>query len=56
MLMTKAAYTRRKGVSRQIVYDWIAKGELVLVGGKMDASGTQQNVTVLLHGETITSG
>jgi hypothetical protein len=39
MLMTKAAYARYKGVSRQTVCDWIARGELVLlVGGKIDAS------------------
>ncbi len=42
MLMTKAAYARHKGVSRQTVYDWIKKGEFVLVGAKIDASATEQ--------------
>lgn len=42
MLMTKAAYARHKGISRQTVYDRIAKGELVLVGGKIDASASEQ--------------
>ncbi|MDK9605826.1 hypothetical protein QQF30_13875 [Lelliottia sp. V104_15] len=41
MLMTKAAYARHKGVSRQTVYDWIKKGELVLVGAKIDVSATE---------------
>ena len=45
MLMTKAAYARHKGVSRQTVYDWIARGELVLVGGNIDASATDQKAT-----------
>lgn len=45
MLMTKAAYARHKGVSRQTVYDWIDRGELVLVGGKIDASATDQKAT-----------
>lgn len=40
--MTKAAYARHKGVSRQTVYDRIARGELVLVGGKIDASASEQ--------------
>lgn len=42
MLMTKAAYARHKGVSRQTVYDQIARGELVLVGGKIDVNTTEQ--------------
>lgn len=42
MLMTKAAYARHKGVSRQTVYDRIARGELVLVGGKIDVSASEQ--------------
>jgi hypothetical protein len=45
MLMTKAAYARHKGVSRQTVYDRIAKGELVLVGGKIDASASELKAT-----------
>lgn len=42
MLMTKTAYARHKGVSRQTVYDWIKKGQLVLVGAKIDVSATDQ--------------
>ena len=42
MLLTKAAYARHKGVSRQTVYDWIKKGELVLVGAKIDVDATEQ--------------
>ncbi|MDX6038907.1 hypothetical protein [Scandinavium lactucae] len=45
MLMTKAAYARHKGVSRQTVYEWIAREELVLVGGKIDAGATDQKAT-----------
>lgn len=45
MLMTKAAYTRHKGVSRQTIYDRIAKGELVLAGGKIDVSASEQKAT-----------
>lgn len=43
--MTKADYARHKGVSPQTVYDWIARGELVLVGGKIDAGATDQKAT-----------
>jgi hypothetical protein len=46
MLMTKAAYARHKGVSRQTVYGWIAKGELVLVGGKIDSEAVQEQTNV----------
>lgn len=42
MLMTKAAYARHKGVSRQTIYDRITRGELVLVGSKIDASASEQ--------------
>jgi hypothetical protein len=45
MLMTKAAYARYKGVSRQTVYDWITRGELVLVSGKIDASASERKAT-----------
>ncbi|ORJ65052.1 DNA-binding protein, partial [Escherichia coli] len=30
MLMSKAEYAKHKGVSRQTVYDWIDKGEVVM--------------------------
>lgn len=47
MLMSKAAYAKHCGVSRQTVYDWIAKGEVVMSGSKIDVEATerqQQNV------------
>jgi hypothetical protein len=44
MLMTKAAHSRHTGVSRQTVYDRIKKGELVLVGRKIDVRTSSQNV------------
>ncbi|STK43680.1 Uncharacterised protein [Escherichia coli] len=34
MLMSKAEYAKHKGVSRQTVYDWIEKGEVVMSGKK----------------------
>jgi len=40
--MTKAAYARHKGVSRQTVYDWISRGALVLVGRKIDVNASSQ--------------
>ena len=36
MLMSKAEYAKHKGVSRQTVYDWIEKGEVVMSGKKID--------------------
>ncbi|QOI56570.1 hypothetical protein [Rouxiella badensis] len=41
MLMSKAAYAKHCGVSRQTVYDWIAKGEVVMCGTKIDAVATE---------------
>ncbi|WAT05519.1 hypothetical protein O1V64_04230 [Rouxiella badensis] len=41
MLMSKAAYAKHCGVSRQTVYDWIAKGEVVMSGTKIDAVATE---------------
>lgn len=35
MLMSKAEYAKYKGVSRQTVYDWIEKGEVVMSGKKL---------------------
>ncbi len=32
MLMSKAEYAKYKGVSRQTVYDWIEKGEVIMSG------------------------
>jgi hypothetical protein len=41
MLMTKAAYARHKGVSRQTVYNQIKK-RACAVGAKIDVSATEQ--------------
>jgi predicted site-specific integrase-resolvase len=41
MLMSKAEYARHRGVSRQTVYDWIKKGELVMVGSKIDVEASE---------------
>lgn len=45
MLLSKSAYARHMGVSRQTVYGWIARGEIVLSGDKVDvdASHNRQN-------------
>ncbi|HDX9295021.1 TPA: hypothetical protein ROX09_004958 [Escherichia coli] len=42
MLMSKAEYAKHKGVSRQTVYDWIEKGEVVMSGKKIDVEATEQ--------------
>ncbi|WP_337065154.1 hypothetical protein [Rouxiella badensis] len=42
MLMSKAAYAKHFGVSRQTVYDWIAKGEVVMSGTKIDVVATEE--------------
>lgn len=42
MLMSKAEYAKHKGVSRQTVYDWIDKGEVVMSGKKIDVEATEQ--------------
>ncbi|MHA1092227.1 helix-turn-helix transcriptional regulator [Enterobacter ludwigii] len=42
MLMTKAAYARHCSVSRQTVYDWVAKGEVVMSGSKIDVEATER--------------
>jgi transposase len=47
--MTKAAYARHKGVSRQTVYDWIARGQLVLAGSKIDVNASMQKTNVGIH-------
>lgn len=41
MLMSKAAYAKHRGVSRQTVYDWIARGEIVVSGNKIDVTATE---------------
>lgn len=42
MLMSKSAYARHCGVSRQAVYDWVARGEVVMSGSKIDVEATEQ--------------
>lgn len=44
MLMSKSEYARHRGVSRQTVYDWVAKGEVVLSGNKIDVEATERNM------------
>jgi len=41
MLLSKSAYARHMGVSRQTVYGWIARGELVISGDKVDVEASQ---------------
>ena len=42
MLMSKAEYAKHKGVSRQTVYDWIEKGEVIMSGKKIDVEATER--------------
>ncbi|CAI2022483.1 MULTISPECIES: hypothetical protein [Serratia] len=44
MLMSKAAYAKHRGVSRQTVYDWIAKGDVVMSGSKIDVEATEKRL------------
>lgn len=41
MLLSKSAYARHMGVSRQTVYGWIARGEVVISGDKVDVDASQ---------------
>ena len=41
MLLSKSAYARHMGVSRQTVYSWIARGEIVISGDKVDVEASQ---------------
>lgn len=41
-LMSKSAYARHRNVSRQTVYDWVAKGEVVMSGNKIDVEATER--------------
>lgn len=41
-VMSKSAYARHCVVSRQTVYDWVAKGEVVMSGNKIDVEATEQ--------------
>lgn len=42
MLMSKSAYAKHRGVSRQTVYKWIEGGDLVMNGSKIDVEATEQ--------------
>jgi hypothetical protein len=44
MLMSKSAYAKHRGVSRQTVYDWVAKGVVVMSGNKIDAAATESRI------------
>lgn len=44
MLMSKSEYARHRGVSRQMVYDWVAKGEVVVSGTKIDVEATERSL------------
>ena len=44
MLMTKSEYAKHRGVSRQTVYAWIEKGDLVMSGNKIDVEATERRV------------
>ncbi|OUK59502.1 helix-turn-helix domain-containing protein [Enterobacter hormaechei] len=41
MLLSKSAYARHMGVSRQTVYGWIARGEIVISDDKVDVDASQ---------------
>ncbi|MFN1128606.1 DNA-binding protein [Lelliottia nimipressuralis] len=41
MLLSKSAYARHMGVSRQTVYGWIARGEIVTSGDKVNVDASQ---------------
>ncbi|WP_226568400.1 DNA-binding protein [Mangrovibacter yixingensis] len=40
MLLSKSAYARHMGVSRQTVYSWAARGSIVLSGDKVDVDAS----------------
>ncbi|MGT3338726.1 hypothetical protein ACVSUB_16905 [Yersinia enterocolitica] len=52
MLMSKSAYAKYKGVSRQTVYDWIEKGEVVVIDGKIDVGATEHQQQAALDDNT----
>lgn len=41
MLLSKSNYARHMGVSRQTVYGWIVRGEIVISGDKVDVDASQ---------------
>lgn len=42
--MSKTAYAKLRNVSRQTVYDWIAKSEVVMSGTKIDVEATERQL------------
>ncbi|WP_134706614.1 helix-turn-helix domain-containing protein [Rahnella sp. CJA17(1/100)] len=42
MMMSKSEYARYRGVSRQTVYEWIRKGELIMSGSKIFVRENEQ--------------
>ncbi|BDO51007.1 hypothetical protein QVM90_18365 [Escherichia coli] len=55
MFMSKAEYAKHKGVSRQTVYDWIEKGEVVMSGKKIDVEATEQRNSPPAQGKDTVS-
>ncbi|MEK8800209.1 hypothetical protein P2S53_09685 [Escherichia coli] len=55
MLMSKAEYAKHKGVSRQTVYNWIEKGEVVMSGKKIDVEATEQRNSPPAQGKDTVS-
>lgn len=51
MLLSKSAYARHMGVSRQTVYGWIARGEVVISGDKVDVDASQAKQNSASTGE-----
>ncbi|EKL0444603.1 hypothetical protein PP836_004707 [Salmonella enterica] len=45
MLMSKAAYAKHCGVSRQTIYDRIERGEVVMSGSKIDVGATEKKLS-----------
>lgn len=54
MLLSKSAYARHMGVSRQTVYGWIARGEIVISGDKVDVDASQAKQNSVGAGEHLT--
>ncbi len=42
MLMSKAEYAKHRNVSRQTVYAWIEKGDVVMSGNKIDVDASER--------------
>ena len=51
MLLSKSAYARHMGVSRQTVYGWLARGEIVISGDKVDVEASQAKQNSVGAGE-----